>query len=181
MLFMLFSPMSSFLMLQVDAPDASKIYTDLSKDETELPTNESSYEKLNQHELPFPGADFESRGVKKLASMSADPLETRTHMNSDNTSRSTGSDSAIVVSGRKVLPLENTKDMIARWELGNLDQRNVVQDALLSGRLPLAVLKLHLHRAHNLIGDKEPHDTFSEVRDIGRAIAYDLFLKVYHI
>ncbi|XP_063949090.1 uncharacterized protein LOC108222676 isoform X2 [Daucus carota subsp. sativus] len=161
----------------VDAPDASKIYTDLSKDETELPTNESSYEKLNQHELPFPGADFESRGVKKLASMSADPLETRTHMNSDNTSRSTGSDSAIVVSGRKVLPLENTKDMIARWELGNLDQRNVVQDALLSGRLPLAVLKLHLHRAHNLIGDKEPHDTFSEVRDIGRAIAYDLFLK----
>lgn len=165
----------------VDALDASNLLdTDLSRDESELsilPTNVLSYEKLNQHQLPFPESDSESRGVKKQASMSTDPLETRTHINSEQTSGSTGFGSDIVVSERKVLPLENTKDMIARWEVDKLDQRNVVEDALLSGRLPLAVLKLHLHRLHNIIGDKEPHDTFSEVRDIGRAIAYDLFLK----
>lgn len=170
-------------MFQVDALDASNLMdTDLSKDESELsilPTNELSYEKLNQHELSFPESDLESRGVKKLDSMFADPLEKKRHINCEQTSGSTGFNSDIVLSGRKVLLLENTKDMIARWELDNLDQRNVVQDALISGRLPLAVLKLHLHRLQ-LIGDKEPHDTFSEVRDIGRAIAYDLFLKVYY-
>lgn len=172
-------------MFQVDALDASNLLdTDLSRDESELsilPTNVLSYEKLNQHQLPFPESDSESRGVKKQASMSTDPLETRTHINSEQTSGSTGFGSDIVVSERKVLPLENTKDMIARWEVDKLDQRNVVEDALLSGRLPLAVLKLHLHRLHNIIGDKEPHDTFSEVRDIGRAIAYDLFLKVIYL
>ncbi|KAL8125295.1 hypothetical protein AgCh_012832 [Apium graveolens] len=161
--------------------DASNLMdTDLSNDESELsihPTNVLSYEMLNQHELPFSESGLESSGVKKLASISTDPLETSTHITSERTSGSTGFESDIVVSDRKVLPSENTKDMIARWEMDNLDQRNVVEDALVSGRLPLAVLKLHLHRLHNLSGDKEPHDTFSEVRDIGRAIAYDLFLK----
>lgn len=75
----------------------------------------------------------------------------------------------------RAIPFENPKDMIARWE--HLDQKNVVKDALLSGRLPLAVLKLHLHNQENMDGNKEPHDTFEKVRDIGRAIAYDLFLK----
>lgn len=80
--------------------------------------------------------------------------------------------------GRRAIPFENPKDMIARWELDNLDQKNVVKDALLSGRLPLAVLKLHLHHQEGMDANKEPHDTFEKVRDIGRAIAYDLFLKV---
>ncbi|KAL4575265.1 hypothetical protein LXL04_022107 [Taraxacum kok-saghyz] len=76
----------------------------------------------------------------------------------------------------RAIPFENPKDMIARWE--HLDQKNVVKDALLSGRLPLAVLKLHLHdQEEGLNGNKEPYDTFEKVRDIGRAIAYDLFLK----
>ncbi|CAH1417368.1 unnamed protein product [Lactuca virosa] len=73
------------------------------------------------------------------------------------------------------IPFENPKDMIARWE--HLDQKNVVKDALLSGRLPLAVLKLHLHNQEGMDGNNEPHNTFEKVRDIGRAIAYDLFLK----
>lgn len=161
-------------MFQVDRDASNLMVTDLSKDESELsilPTNE----------LPFTESGLESSGVKKLASMSTDPLETRTHIASEQTSGSTGFESDIVVSDRKVLPSENTKDMIARWEMDNLDRRNVVEDALLSGRLPLAVLKLHLHRLQNMIGDKEPHDTFSEVRDIGRAIAYDLFLKVFYL
>uniref|UniRef100_A0A2N9FSI1 Spatacsin C-terminal domain-containing protein n=1 Tax=Fagus sylvatica TaxID=28930 RepID=A0A2N9FSI1_FAGSY len=78
---------------------------------------------------------------------------------------------------KKVLPLENPKEMIARWRLDNLDLKTVVKDALLSGRLPLAVLQLHLHQSRGLVTDKEPIDTFTEVRDVGRAIAYDLFLK----
>ena len=78
----------------------------------------------------------------------------------------------------KTLSNEQPKEMIARWKVGNLDIKTVVNDALLSGRLPLAVLQLHLHRSRDLIADEEPHDTFNEVRDIGRAIAYELFLKV---
>ncbi|CAH9071176.1 unnamed protein product [Cuscuta epithymum] len=74
------------------------------------------------------------------------------------------------------LALENPKDMIARWESDDLDLKAIVKDAILSGRLPLAVLKLHLHRLQDL-PDPETQDTFSEVREVGRAIAYDLFLK----
>ena len=68
---------------------------------------------------------------------------------------------------------------MARWKLNNLDLKTVVRDALLSGRLPLAVL--HLHQMNDFVADKEPHDTFTEVRDIGRAVAYELFLKVMHV
>lgn len=79
-------------MFQVDALDASNLMdTDLSKDESELsilPTNELSYEKLNQHELSFPESDLESRGVKKLDSMFADPLEKKRHINCEQTSGS---------------------------------------------------------------------------------------------
>ncbi|GAB2283200.1 hypothetical protein Dimus_017727 [Dionaea muscipula] len=78
---------------------------------------------------------------------------------------------------RNNIPVENPKEMITRWEIDNLDLKDVVEDALLSGRLPLAVLQLHLYRLKDLAKDKEPNDTFSEVRDVGRAIAYDLFLK----
>lgn len=89
------------------------------------------------------------------------------------------SESAAIISGSvKNFSVENPKDMIARWELDNLDLKNIVKDALISGRLPLAVLKLHLLRSREMISEEETHDTFNEVRDVGRAIAYDLFLKV---
>lgn len=77
----------------------------------------------------------------------------------------------------KPIPLENPKDMIARWAVDNFDLKTVVKDALHSGRLPLAVLQLHIQQQRQSVPDKEPQDTFSEVRDVGRAIAYDLFLK----
>ncbi|CAN8328713.1 unnamed protein product [Cochlearia groenlandica] len=82
-----------------------------------------------------------------------------------------------VVAEKKVLPLENPKEMMARWKTNNLDLKTVVKDALLSGRLPLAVLQLHLQHSKDVGENEEHHDTFTEVRDIGRAIAYDLFLK----
>lgn len=78
----------------------------------------------------------------------------------------------------KLIPLENPKDMIARWAVDNFDLKTVVKDALHSGRLPLAVLQLHLQHQRQVVAGKEPHDTFSEIRDVGRALAYDLFLKV---
>lgn len=90
-------------------------------------------------------------------------------------------DSAVVPRGdfeKKIVPLENPNQMIARWKSDKLPLKNVVKDALLSGRLPLAVLQLHINNVRELIGENEPRDTFSEIRDIGRAIAYDLFLKV---
>lgn len=83
-----------------------------------------------------------------------------------------------VVAEKKVLPLENPEEMMARWKSNNLDLKTVVKDALLSGRLPLAVLQLHLQHSKDVVENGEHHDTFTEVRDIGRAIAYDLFLNV---
>uniref|UniRef100_A0A1J3EY96 Spatacsin C-terminal domain-containing protein n=1 Tax=Noccaea caerulescens TaxID=107243 RepID=A0A1J3EY96_NOCCA len=82
-----------------------------------------------------------------------------------------------VVAEKKVLPLENPEEMMARWKSNNLDLKTVVKDALLSGRLPLAVLQLHLQHSKDVVENGEHHDTFTEVRDIGRAIAYDLFLN----
>lgn len=79
---------------------------------------------------------------------------------------------------KKILLLENPKEMIARWKLDNMDLKTVVSDALLSGRLPLAVLQLHLHHSKDSVSDREHLDTFNEVREIGKAIAYELFLKV---
>ncbi|XP_042024596.1 uncharacterized protein LOC121771783 isoform X2 [Salvia splendens] len=79
--------------------------------------------------------------------------------------------------GKRTSRIENPKDMIARWELDNMDIKTVVSDALLSGRLPLAVLSLHLHHVNNLLPDTETRDTFNDVRIAGRAIAYDLFVK----
>ncbi|XAR73263.1 hypothetical protein NMG60_11007174 [Bertholletia excelsa] len=109
----------------------------------------------------------------KLALMPMDSLNSKTY-----------SDSATAIifsegnsSGRKNFPLENPKDMIARWKIDNLDLKTIVKDALLSGRLPLAVLQLHLHNTRDMVINKEPYDTFAEVRDVGRAIAYDLFLE----
>ncbi|KAL1567193.1 hypothetical protein AAHA92_02698 [Salvia divinorum] len=91
-------------------------------------------------------------------------------------------DKAILVSegstyGKRTSRIENPKDMIARWELDNMDIKTVVNDALLSGRLPLAVLRLHLHHVNNLLPDTKTRDAFNDVRIAGRANAYDLFVK----
>ncbi|XP_057541426.1 uncharacterized protein LOC130820175 isoform X2 [Amaranthus tricolor] len=76
-----------------------------------------------------------------------------------------------------IFAAENPQEMFARWEMDNMDSRNIVKDALMSGRLPLAVLQLHLHRIKNIVDDQRPSDAFAEVRDMGRAIAYELLLK----
>ncbi|KAM7517827.1 hypothetical protein LguiB_016789 [Lonicera macranthoides] len=152
---------------------------DLSQDDSELsilPANGLSLETSNQQGIPIPASEMESKNVENLALVPMD-LDSKAHLDFENTSGPPVLVSERCVPGRKVFPSENPKDMIARWEIDNLDQKNIVKDALLSGRLPLAVLKLHLHHLGDLINDKEPYDTFTEVREIGRAIAYDLFLK----
>ncbi|XP_006643839.2 uncharacterized protein LOC102717287 isoform X2 [Oryza brachyantha] len=70
----------------------------------------------------------------------------------------------------------NIKDMMNRWETNNLDLRTVVKEALMSGRLPLAVLQLQLLRQRESFSN-DPEDVFSEVHEIGRSIVYDLLMK----
>ena len=131
--------------------------------------NAASLETLNQLQISEPAAVSSS---DKLSLVPTDSVDNRFDAEDSNTS--------MVVSDirNKVLPLENPMEMIARWKVDNLDLQTVVKDALHAGRLPLAVLQLHLHRSKEMSSDKEPPDTFGEVREIGRAIAYDLFLKV---
>ncbi|KDP35278.1 hypothetical protein JCGZ_09437 [Jatropha curcas] len=151
---------------------------DFSEDECQtsvIPANAVSMETLNQQELSI----SVSMGSKneKLALMSKDALDSDSHLDQDDSTAVSEFVTQAGNLGRKVFPLENPQEMIARWKLDNMDLKTVVKDALLSGRLPLAVLQLHLHRSRDLDTDEEPSDTFKEVRDVGRAIAYDLFLK----
>lgn len=128
----------------------------------------------SQYELSFPSNNLNSNVVDSLVMM---PMISESPLDSEDL----GGNSAVVPQGvleKKVVPLENPKEMIARWKSDKLSLKNVVKDALLSGRLPLAVLQLHIYHLRELIEENEPHDTFSEIRDIGRSIAYDLFLKV---
>ena len=136
-----------------------------------------SMEILNQHELQIPALAFPSNNNEKLALVPNNSLSTEAYLESEDSSEASALVPRGVVSG-KILPSENPKEMIARWKIDKLDLKTVVKDALLSGRLPLAVLQLHLHHSSEFTSDEEPHDTFNEVSDIGRAIAYDLFLKV---
>ncbi|XP_011622566.1 uncharacterized protein LOC18432027 isoform X1 [Amborella trichopoda] len=78
---------------------------------------------------------------------------------------------------RPIISFENAKDMIARWEMNKLDLKSVVKDALSSGRLPLAVLQLHIQHLKERGFERETRDIFNEVQDVGRAIAYDMFCK----
>ncbi|MBA0562724.1 hypothetical protein Golob_007747 [Gossypium lobatum] len=135
-----------------------------------------SLETLNQHELQIPALAFLPDNNEKLALVASNSISTEYYLNSEDPGEATALIRHGVGSG-KILPTENTKEMIARWKIDNLDLKTVVKDALLSGRLPLAVLQLHLHRSSEFTSDEEPHDTFNEVSDIGRDIAYDLFLK----
>lgn len=146
--------------------DESRPVTDFSPDESKysvLSRDILSSETLNPNDVP--------------ESIDLTPMDLKAQLDLQNLHDM----SALVPQGtleKKALSSENSKQMIARWKIGNMDIKTVVNDALLSGRLPLAVLQLHLHRSRDLVDDKEPHDIFNEVRDIGRAIAYELFLKV---
>lgn len=153
---------------------------DLSEDDSKdlvVSANALSLDASNQLEKSYPAPETDLISAKNLALMPADTFAAKTHEDLENFR------AAVLVSegsalGKRILPSENPKEMIARWELSNLDLKTIVKDALLSGRLPLAVLKLHLQHSKDLVPGTETHDTFNEVRVAGRAIAYDLFLKV---
>ncbi|XXG85857.1 hypothetical protein AAC387_Pa11g0871 [Persea americana] len=136
-----------------------------------------SLEGQDQGELAFPpDSAFESTDNLALSSMES--LIPSRHLESENFSGHLVHDTQGGTQRRKMIHPENPKDMIARWEVDNLDLKTVVKDALRAGRLPLAVLQLHLQHLKDFITpDKEPSDTFNEVRNVGRAISYDLFLK----
>ncbi|KAG6721774.1 hypothetical protein I3842_03G128800 [Carya illinoinensis] len=158
----------------VDGMEVSSLMDmDSSQDESIRSTDAVSLEIPNQLEISFP----EPSGSNDTENLALIPMDTESHLDPEYISEV----SALVSKGgmleKKILPLENPKEMIARWRLDNLDLKAVVKDALPSGRLPLAVLQLHLCHSRGLVTDKEPIDTFTEIRDIGRAIAYDLFLK----
>ncbi|CAK9137988.1 unnamed protein product [Ilex paraguariensis] len=163
-----------------DVGALSSLNTDFPEDDHELsilPADALLLETSKQHKPSILASDMDSDNAEKLALVPMDSLDSKAHPDLENFSGASILVSEGSIFARKVFPLENPKDMITRWEIDNLDQINVVKDALLSGRLPLAVLKLHLYRLRDLATEKQPHDTFTEVRDIGRAIAYDLFLK----
>jgi spatacsin len=135
-----------------------------------LPSNLESLDMLNQRDISFP---LPASGGGNDENLALVPVDSESKLVSEELGNLSHSE-------KKVLPLENPREMMARWKVGNLDLKTVVKDALLSGRLPLAVLQLHLHQSEDFNVDKEPHDTFTEVRDIGRAVAYDLFMKVMY-
>ncbi|KAK7358900.1 hypothetical protein VNO77_00841 [Canavalia gladiata] len=146
--------------------ESSLISSEILQEESQLsvlPSDLESLDVLNQHELSFPPLVSGNNNNENLALV---PIDSESHLVSDELGNT-----------KNVLPVENPREMMARWKVDNLDLKTVVKDALLSGRLPLAVLQLHLHQLKDFVADKEPHDTFTEVRDIGRAVAYDLFLK----
>ncbi|KAL1364797.1 hypothetical protein HN51_012953 [Arachis hypogaea] len=154
--------------------ESSLICTDMLQEESQLSVHASdlvSLDMLNQNELSLP---LPAPGSDNNENLALVPVDSKSPLVSEEFGEVSplGGNSE-----KKVLPVENPKEMMARWNVDNLDLKNVVKDALLSGRLPLAVLKLHLHQSENFVAGKEPHDTFTEVRDIGRAVAYDLFLK----
>ncbi|KAL3647014.1 hypothetical protein CASFOL_009186 [Castilleja foliolosa] len=152
------------------------VSADLSEDEPKVPVvfEDALLYTSDQREIAVPMSGIYLNKSENLALM---PADTR-----GQTPGSENSDGAVLISegsafGKRTFKLENSKEMIARWELDNMDLKTIVKDALLSGRLPLAVLRLHLHHLNNLLPGTESHDTFNDVRTAGRAIAYDLFVK----
>lgn len=148
--------------------------TDLSQDESSIldfPVDILSLEASSKKGL-ISASEMERSNGEDLALMPLDAFDGK-----DISSLDTFKEPYLISEEKRVFSIENPKDMIARWEIDNLDVKTVVKDAILSGRLPLAVLKLHLHRSRDLMSEQENQDTFNEVREVGRAIAYDLFLK----
>ncbi|XP_056696690.1 uncharacterized protein [Spinacia oleracea] len=135
-----------------------------------------SMDKQNQYEPTLRDRDVGFNVSEKLSLVPVEPLGSKCLVNSEMPD-----EESILVTGvipkKNLFSMENPKAMFARWEMDNLDLRNVVKDALLSGRLPLAVLQLHLHHSKDSVDYEKPSDTFAEVRDVGRAIAYELLLK----
>ncbi|KAI5384322.1 uncharacterized protein LOC127105709 isoform X1 [Lathyrus oleraceus] len=154
----------------VDSEESSFMSIEMLHEEPQpavLPSDLGSLDMLNQHELSFP---LPASGADNNENLALVPVDSESKLVSEELGDLSHSE-------KKVLPLENPREMMARWKVGNLDLKTVVKDALLSGRLPLAVLQLHLHQSEDFIVDEGPHDTFTEVRDIGRAVAYELFMK----
>lgn len=165
-------------LLTVNAGLPNTVSNGFSEDEPKFPAVLEDNLLLSipdQHGNAHPASGTELNNAENLALMPVDTVgaETPDFQNFDK---------AVLVSegstfGKRTSRVENPKDMIARWELDNMDLKTVVRDALHSGRLPLAVLRLHLHHMNNLLPGTETHDTFNDVRVAGRAIAYDLFVK----
>ncbi|KAH0685080.1 hypothetical protein KY289_022832 [Solanum tuberosum] len=148
--------------------------TDLSQDESSIldfPADILSLEASTKKGL-ISASEMERNNGEDLALMPVDAFDGKVTSSLD-----TFKEPYLISEEKRVFAIENPKDMIARWEIDNLDVKTVVKDAILSGRLPLAVLKIHLHRSRDLMSEQENQDTFNEVREVGRAIAYDLFLK----
>ncbi|CAJ1937955.1 unnamed protein product [Sphenostylis stenocarpa] len=156
--------------------ESSLISTDMLQEDSQLsvlPSDLESLDVLNQQEISFPLPGSDNNENLALVSVDSD-----SHLVSDEFGNISHLTSLGGILGKKVLPVENPREMMARWKVENLDLKTVVKDALLSGRLPLAVLQLHLiNQLNDFVADNEPHDTFTEIRDIGRAVAYELFLK----
>lgn len=148
--------------------------TETLEDDSKLPvlSADTSLSDTGGHHEPLLPSEMDLRNDEDQALV---PLKTLTGQAASIISER----SAISAVGNKSFSVENPGDMITRWELDNLDLKTIVKDALISGRLPLAVLKLHLLRSRDLAPEEESRDTFNEIRDVGRAIAYDLFLKVF--
>ncbi|KAG9456856.1 hypothetical protein H6P81_001364 [Aristolochia fimbriata] len=148
------------------------------QDDSSLPGARDASEAQSQRSMGFSSSESECASTDKLALSNVDSVvaPSPSDLGSSHTiaAHECGGDR---IQLRKVLPLENPKDMFSRWKVGNLDLKTVVKDALQSDRLPLAVLQLHLQRSKDLASEKDYHDSFNEVRDVGRAIAYNLFLK----
>ncbi|GAV81705.1 hypothetical protein CFOL_v3_25159 [Cephalotus follicularis] len=158
----------------------SLLDTSLYQDESQLSMLSADVvlpEMLKQNEPSLSLSALGANNSEKFALVPKDSLDYEARLDAEDSSGVSVLVPQGLVLGKKILPIENPKEMISRWRLDNLDLKTVVEDALFSGRLPLAVLQLHLHRSREFVTDKEPHDTFTEVRDVGRAIAYDLFLK----
>lgn len=155
------------------------VRSEVFEDESKIPviSAETPLDTSNQRGKSISASKADSTDAETLALVPADSTGAE-YFSDLQTSETAVIFSEVNTFETRASPMENPKDMMARWELDNLDLKTVVRDALLSGRLPLAVLRMHLHRVSHLSPGTENHDTFNDVRVAGRAIAYDLFLKV---
>lgn len=78
--------------------------------------------------------------------------------------------------------VESADEMFARWENTSVDAESVVRDALIAGRIPLAVVQLHRMRSRASLNSSpgcqpEIVDVFKDVQEISRGIVYELLCK----
>lgn len=161
----------------------SLVNTDLTEDELKIPVVAADLlllDKSAHYETALSASETDLSKADNLALMPVGKVAANTGSDFQNTDgaviNSVGSTQGSTF-GKRIFQFENPRDMITRWEIDNLDLKTVVKDALLSGRLPLAVLRLHLHHLNDYVPGTESHDNFNDIRVVGRAIAYDLFLQ----